>query len=93
MLAVRYLKKMANTGGSPPAVVLFSIFLLRIPGYANHEAVLEGLSDLQTFLGEEGHAGGSKLFSTGYISRGSKTSLNYLYYCTTVRMVNRICCG
>lgn len=59
---------MANTGGSPPAVFLFSIFLLRIPGYANHEAMLEGLPVLQTFLGE-GHADGSKHFS-GYISRG-----------------------
>lgn len=83
---------MANTGVSPPAVFLFSIFLLRIPGYANHEAMLEGLSVLQTFLGEEGHADGSKHFS-GYISRGSKTSLNYLYCCTTVSMVSRICCG
>lgn len=85
--------KKKKARGSPSKSVCLPIFLLRIPGCANHEAMLEGLSVLQTFCGQEGHVSGSKHFSTGYISRGSKISLNYLYYCTTVWMANRIYCG
>lgn len=39
-------KRQTNTGGSLSYNVFISIFLLGTPGYANHEAILEGLSVL-----------------------------------------------
>lgn len=39
-------KRQTNTGGCLSYNVFISIFLLGTPGYANHEAILEGLSVL-----------------------------------------------
>lgn len=84
------LKKLANTEGSPSEAI-FVFFHLRIPGYANHEAMLEDVSVCKPFLGTKDMRVAIGIFLLDVSVEVQ--NIHYLCYCTSVWLVNRISCG